>query len=699
MGQASHKESEIAWAITANCSCVPQAGNAVENVGGDIKKRYDTFESESEPGDVVGESLPVLPRRQELVLARRRVFSPHLRSSFSTHYRIVRQVGEGTYGNVFEAETKAPTAAGEGRATSSSIPRRVAVKCFKISQVSSDDTGMNVKTLKESFEKERAILARAEHPHIVKMYECFEEQERSSLWVVLELCRGGELYEYVAARAQQRRAGGGAFDEPEARLFFRQMLHAVGFLHTSRIVHRDIKTENFLLLGDPATPDGSIIKLCDFGTAMQLSDEMPRAMGRIGTLSYTAPEIYARRGADLCADLWSLGVVLYVLLVGASPFRTTGAEPRAETSKRIVAGNYDTSRPGWESLSDNAKDMVSKLLVVEETSRLKLSAAMQHAWMEPCVPLPFLKTSSMVEQHRVLSPISTQEVDLADYAVHIQRLLHLITRFARLDPLQQLLISVYAQVTPDSELAQLDLKLPWYELFFALDEDDDGRLGFAELTRGLQRLVSLSMGDYDPKQEAKVNALVKALDLDGSGYVDWVEWTALALSSCKTLAQEPEPLLTVFRMVDRPSGDGAVSAVDLLALLNSDSAGRSLSTAQAQEQAGRLLSKWAPQRSKASKAMGGAASPTASNGVAASVPTLLLEDIRAVLQAAAEECSQPSDSQLPWLDGGRRRGAVVPAKQAGWLRCCEQTQSDIRPEMVSKVPAIGPPEKDNGMDY
>eukprot|EP00913_Durusdinium_trenchii_P012845 g12061.t1 len=370
---------------------------------------------------------------------------------------------------------------------------------------------MGQTAMRESFEKERAILARSghpsyQHPHIVKMYECFEE--RQSLWVVLELCKGGELYEYVAALAQNRRTEGGALEEPQAKHYFRQMIHAVSFLHKVRIVQRDIKTENFLLMGDVGTPEGSIIKLCDFGTAVQLSPQMPRAMGRIGTLSYTAPEIYARLGADLCADLWSLGVVLYVLLVGASPFRITGNESRAETSKRILAGIH--SEMIWPQL-----------------------------------------------------------------AVHCQPLLHLLLAFSRLDPLQQLFMMVCAQVTPDTELLTAGLRLPWYDLFFALDEDCDGRLGLLELQQGLERLAKMA----PLRQEINIKELLERLDAGHHGFVGWVQWTAVALTAVPNLATEPEPLQTVFRtklqylMMDRPSCDGIISALDLMALLN-DGTGR-----------------------------------------------------------------------------------------------------------------------------
>ncbi|CAE8702865.1 unnamed protein product, partial [Polarella glacialis] len=178
-------KSDLPWI----CGCSDQhSTHAVEIVTG-ISDRHvvDTCESETEDcSDAEQGHVTVskaLASRHGLVLARRRIFSPHVRSKFQACYKIIRQLGEGSYGNVYEAETLCADGA-----VSSTPSRRVAVKCFKLSQDKSDDTKL---VLRESFEKERFILARMEHPHIVKMYECFEE--RGSLWIALELCRGGEL--------------------------------------------------------------------------------------------------------------------------------------------------------------------------------------------------------------------------------------------------------------------------------------------------------------------------------------------------------------------------------------------------------------------------------------------------------------------------------------------------------------------------
>mmetsp|Transcript_15941 Transcript_15941/g.37724 ORF Transcript_15941/g.37724 Transcript_15941/m.37724 type:complete len:655 (-) Transcript_15941:72-2036(-) len=647
MGQASGKQDSSGWGI-AQCGCIHNGQEATfleADTLSDALRIPDAAEIEAD-AERFSQS-----RRTNAGLwasARRRVFSAHVKTNFTNHYNILHQVGEGTYGLVYEAETVKAIPKG---GTASQSSRRVAVKCFKIAEANSrDPSGMSAKAMRDSWEKERAILSRSEHPHIVKMYESFEE--RQSLWVVLELCRGGELYEYIATAAQEKRADGGAFEEPEAKLYFRQMLYAVAFLHRAKIVHRDIKTENFLLLGDPGTPEGGVIKLCDFGTAVQLSPQMPRAMGRIGTLSYTAPEIYARRGADTCADVWSLGVVLYVLLVGASPFRITGTETRAETSQRILAGNYERLRPGWQKCSDKAKDFVEKLLVVEEARRLDVKKALQHIWLSPSnVATPAV----LLPEQRHVSPVSEKEVSLQQLAPYAQHLLQLMTSFARLDPLQHLLLVVYAQVTPDVDLVATNMRLPWYDLFFVLDVDCDGRLGLEELADGLHKLMDLSgrASSFD----VDFSEIASAVDMDENGFVDWVEWAALALVASPTLASESEPLRSVFRMLDRPSGDGTITVVDLLALL-SDSKGY---THMPQEEARQMLTKWS--------------SPDAP------VPCLMLHDAQRALQAAAQECWVPADASTA-------SPSNQSAKQPGWLGCCEQTHQDLRLETIPRVSAM-----------
>jgi len=650
MGQVSSQDSIPSF---IHCGCDASSGRDHELTPFEPDVLGDSLRLDNVDGIDIGEWRATRSLSASAwAMARRRVFASHLKTSFANHHRILRQVGEGTYGHVYEAETHLPGLPGNSMP---SRPRCVAVKCFKLVEANKGDaTGMGEKAMRESFEKERAILARLEHPHIVKMYECFEE--RQSLWLVLELCRGGELYEYVAALANKRRSEGGAFDEPEARLYFRQMLHAVSFLHKVKIVHRDIKTENFLLLGDVGSTEGCIIKLCDFGTAVQLSPQMPRALGRIGTLSYTAPEIYARRGADLCADMWSLGVVLYVLLVGASPFRITGTESRNETSKRILTGSYDTARPGWMRCSDRAKDLVAKLLVVEEPSRLVVRDAMKHPWLSSTTTtIPaVVRSNQRLTLPVTLSPESDKEVVLSQLAAHLQPVLHLLLAFSRLDALQQLFMLVYAQVTPDSELLSHGLRLPWYDLFFALDEDCDGRLGLSEFHHGLQRLMKHA--PTSGRQEVNLQELIESLDMGGNGFIGWVQWTAVALSAVPTLASEPEPLHTVFRMMDRPSCDGVISVVDLMVLLN-DSPGRSAASTSLQEEAKTLVDKWSAH----------------SQG-------LSLQDAKRLLQAAAQECWLPANTGSS--------PSNQSAKQPGWLGCCEQNPSEIRQETIITKPAI-----------
>eukprot|EP00927_Polykrikos_kofoidii_P039274 TRINITY_DN33697_c0_g1_i1.p1 TRINITY_DN33697_c0_g1~~TRINITY_DN33697_c0_g1_i1.p1 ORF type:complete len:908 (-),score=158.98 TRINITY_DN33697_c0_g1_i1:181-2904(-) len=659
-----------------------------------------------------------------LVLARQRVFSPHLQLKFKSAYKIERQIGEGSYGSVFEALAlpatpshkvtngtyaefhhgphevsvpamteydvqrcgAPPNGRGQTRAardgassqgerlasnstaastaesasgSSSSKVRRVAVKCFRLVSKTTKDEDMSPRELERfhrevasrraSFERERQILAQLEHPHIVRMFECFED--RGALYIVMELCRGGELYVRIVQRARDTRQGGGGFEEPNARQFFRQMLFATSYLHAHRIVHRDIKTENFLLLDEGCSGDeGQLIKLCDFGTAVQLTDQQPRAMERIGTLSYTAPEIYAKEGADTTADAWSLGVVLYVLLVGASPFRTTGDEPREETVRRIRHGDFDKQRNVWRTLSLAATDLVNRFLVVDERKRLTSSDALRHRWVEPGTATPCQQSippelRGNGAPRRLLSPRSSRADSLANYAKYAPTLILLMTRFVHLHAMQQLALVVCAQMLPEADLLNRQLPIPWYDLFFALDADEDGRLNFTEFAAGLNFL----MGSRCGVTQEQFQALVRALDIDCSGSIDWIEWVAVALLSVAPENLDPEPLSTAFRLLDRPSGDGRIGAVDLLAVINTTASGACLSATRGRRRVLKLLGRWA--------------APQASVTHAASPPSLCVEDFRRLLQSTARSGLgvDEASGQIGVVDGRLSLGLIAPS--------------------------------------
>mmetsp|Transcript_65444 Transcript_65444/g.182116 ORF Transcript_65444/g.182116 Transcript_65444/m.182116 type:complete len:705 (-) Transcript_65444:103-2217(-) len=561
---------------------------------------------------------PYAPSKR-LVLARSLVFSPHIHLRFSSFYAFQKHVGEGSFGSVFEAESSAAPYQKIGNDLEYSHngdlrTRRVAVKRFVLPTVSGDgekspyDRTRAVREAagkRKSFEQERRILAQLEHPHIVKVFECF--QEPTALHIVMELCSGGELYAQVVQRSLERRHNGG-FTEVIARELFKQMLLAITYLHAKRIVHRDVKTENFLLLGDVSTRDGRIVKLCDFGTAIQLTDQHPRAMERIGTLSYTAPEIYAKEGADVIADAWSLGVVLYVLLVGASPFRNSLEEPRDETVRRICSGHFDETRTGWRSLSAESQAMVCDLLSVSEAARLSSSRALQHPW---------------VTQRGALASsagLSRKAEDLSCFAPQV--IMH-ITRFLKLHPLQQLGVLVCAKVLPDADLFAIsaDTGIPWYDLFFLLDADGDGRLCFKECAKGLHSLIKPSA----ELTEDQLYVMAQGLDLDHSGGVDWIEWVALALLSCNIEGLGLEPICTAFRLLDRPSGDGMLGAADLLAVINTDASGKCLSATEGRQRVIELLEHWVPEETKTSQPEGQLAEQLS---VARPPSSLSLQDFR-----------------------------------------------------------------------
>mmetsp|Transcript_23770 Transcript_23770/g.53929 ORF Transcript_23770/g.53929 Transcript_23770/m.53929 type:complete len:404 (-) Transcript_23770:808-2019(-) len=253
----------------------------------------------------------------------------------------------------------------------------VAVKRFGLCRLP-DKQGSKIRT---SYENERDVLSELHHPFIVHVFDAYVDEEAA--YLILELCRGGDLYDFVVKSHSRQTGTKRGVTEEMAQVMLRQMVLAVHYLHGRHIVHRDIKSENFVFLKPPfqESVNDWVLKLCDFGAATRLSDSAPRCMANIGTLSYTAPEVYDQRGASFVADVWSVGVVLYVVLCGYSPFRPCGTETPEQAVGRIRQGDFETGRPSWLRLSATAQNLICCMLVVDEERRLSARAVLSHPFL------------------------------------------------------------------------------------------------------------------------------------------------------------------------------------------------------------------------------------------------------------------------------------------------------------------------------
>jgi calcium/calmodulin-dependent protein kinase I len=252
--------------------------------------------------------------------------------------------------------------------------------------------------------KEIDIIMSLRHDNIIYMKEYFEESGR--VYVIMEYLAGGELLEALLRKDKGEDGNEPHYSEQDARVIFKQLIEAVKYMHDKQIVHRDLKLENMLL---KKPNDIRTIKIADFGLAKKYGHA---ALSTIcGTPQYVAPEVIKGGNTPYTygkeCDLWSCGVILFILLGGYPPFYDE-SEPRL--FRKIREGIPDMNDPVWDEVSKEAKDLIMKLLDVDPPSRLTVEGVLEHPWMNPPASSPTSKKDLLRTMSKMKTSFKTKSL-------------------------------------------------------------------------------------------------------------------------------------------------------------------------------------------------------------------------------------------------------------------------------------------------
>ena len=270
----------------------------------------------------------------------------------SDKYQKEKELGSGSYGHVYRVKNKIT---GETRA------------CKQMAKGKISD--MN------KFNLEINIMSKTDHPSIIKLYEIYEDTR--NIYLVMEECTGGELFDRIISRVES----GKMYTEKQATKIFQQMISAICYCHSQGICHRDLKPENILFL---TKDEDSPIKVIDFGLSRVTADlkkegKQAHMTTRVGTAYYVSPEVLQGYYDEKC-DVWSAGVLLYILLSGDPPFN--GANDN-EIYRCIAKRKYSFPDNEWKNISHEAKDLIQHMLC-DHDKRYTAAQVLEHPWIAQC---------------------------------------------------------------------------------------------------------------------------------------------------------------------------------------------------------------------------------------------------------------------------------------------------------------------------
>ena len=359
-----------------------------------------------------------------------------------------------------------------------------------------------------SFKDEIQILSKLDHPNILKLYEVYTDDKR--YYIVTELCKGGELFDEILKK--------GTYNEKEAANVAQQILQAVSYFHDQKVVHRDLKPENVLVDKE----QNNCLKIIDFGTSI-VKKENEKLTKTHCTSYYIAPEVLKGNYDEKC-DIWSVGVILYILLSGKPPFDGKDDE---EITAKVKKGVWTMNDKIWENVSGDAKNLIKQMLNVDVAQRLSAKQALQNPWFKN-------------------APDNEVNIDL------MKESLKNLLNFNATQKMQQATMSMMVQnMISKEEIGRLSL------VFQQLDKNKDGKLQYQELLDGYEEFY----GDF---AKVEVDRIFKLVDVDNSGEIDFSEFVTATVNRGELL--QHDKLKAAFEMYDK-DGSGSISTDEIKQVL------------------------------------------------------------------------------------------------------------------------------------
>ena len=419
--------------------------------------------------------------------------------TISELYDIGDKLGAGGFGEVFSCVHK-----------KTGIER--AVK--KIARSSVGDGADN-----ETVVREFNILKELDHPNILKQIEMLYDD--NYYYIVTEVCKGGELLDEIMEW--------GNFTEEDSAELMRHLLGSVNYCHKQGVCHRDLKPEN-ILLEEHKTLD--CIKLIDFGLSRVVEKDV-EMNDLVGSIYYIAPEIFKGSHTSKC-DVWSCGVIAYILLAGFVPF---DGHSHDDIQEEILSGEYDFDDEVWDDVSDQAKDFIVTLLEYDPKDRPTAEEALQHPWIQEC---------------RVASSQRLKQRDSVN-----KRAMEALNNLERFHAQCKLKQATYAFI--GSQLVLKEEKKKIDELFRALDIHSNGVLTREEVRVGYKEVFGMEL------DEATVEGMFQRIDSDNTGHIEYSEFVIATMNEKELLSNEK--LRHAFNQFD-VDGSGYVTRDELVEILS-----------------------------------------------------------------------------------------------------------------------------------